>query len=192
MAVGRDRDQRRCQLLSRQPIPPWLLFPLSQEPNTERGHQDRAGECEEFSQHICSLLCTFSPLWDVKSAAGPRGCDHLAPQWGSARVGERRQWAEDQGNLADGKRRASGMADCWESESSWTELLSFVQHNKDRIIYFCHGPCWMKSKPPRSWSKVPVCPGEQLINMIVRNDPEESVAGRGLPRPDFFRVISKL
>lgn len=71
MAVGRDRDQRRCQLLSRQPTPPWLLFPLSQEPNTGPGHRDRAGECEEFSQHICSLLCTFPLLRDVKSAAGP-------------------------------------------------------------------------------------------------------------------------
>ncbi len=77
MAAGRDRDQRRCQLLSRQPIPPRLLYPLSQEPNTEPGHQDRAGECEEFSQHICSLLCTFSPLWDVKSAAGPEDATTL-------------------------------------------------------------------------------------------------------------------
>lgn len=48
----------------------WLLSPLSQEPNTKSGHQHRAGECEEFSQHICSLLCTFSLLQDVKRAAG--------------------------------------------------------------------------------------------------------------------------
>lgn len=130
MAAGRDRDQRSvsCWVCSRFP---WLLFPLSQEPNTEPGHQDRAGEFEEFSQHICSLLCNFSPLWGCKECRRPWGCDHLAQQWVSARVGERRPWAEDQGNLADGKGRASGMAHCWESESSWIELLSFGQHNKD-------------------------------------------------------------
>ncbi|KAK1906253.1 Phosphatidylinositol 45-bisphosphate 5-phosphatase A [Dissostichus eleginoides] len=49
----------------------------SLEPNTEPGHRDRAGECEEFSQHICSLLCTFSPLWDVKSAARPEDATTL-------------------------------------------------------------------------------------------------------------------
>lgn len=48
------------------PPPPRLLFPLSQEPNTGPGHRDRAGECQESSQHICSLLCTFSPLWGCK------------------------------------------------------------------------------------------------------------------------------
>lgn len=46
--------------------PPRLLFPLSQEPNTGPGHRDPAGECLESSQHICSLLCTFSPLWGCK------------------------------------------------------------------------------------------------------------------------------
>ena len=75
----------------------WLLFPLSQEPNTEPGHQDQAGECQEFSQHICSLLCTFSLLWDVKSAAGaPR----MRPPCCAASEGRRAASAHC--NLADG------------------------------------------------------------------------------------------
>lgn len=157
MAVGRDRDQRRCQLLSRQPIPP--LAPLPSLPGTQ--HRARPpGPSRRMrgilSAHLLTALHVLTPT-GCKECRRPWGCDHLAPQWVSARVGERRQWAEDQGNLADGKRRTSGMAHRWESESSWTELLSFGQHNKDQIIYFCHGPCWMKSKPPRSWSKVLAC-----------------------------------
>lgn len=69
------RSEER-QLLSRHlihPPPPRLLFPLSQEPNTGPGHRDRAGECQESSQHICSLLCTFSPLWGCKERHGLQG-----------------------------------------------------------------------------------------------------------------------
>lgn len=60
---------RRVSAAESAPDPPpplRLLFPLSQEPNTGPGHRDRAGECLESSQHICSLLCTFSPLWGCK------------------------------------------------------------------------------------------------------------------------------
>lgn len=101
------------------PPPPRLLFPLSQEPNTGPGHQDWAGECQESSQPICSLLCTFSPSWGCKERRRVRGKSPRSKQ----ETGEE------------------------ESESSWMELLSPGQHNKDPIIYFCHSPCQMKSNP---------------------------------------------
>lgn len=113
------------------PPPPRLLFPLSQEPNTGPGHRDRAGECQESSQHICSLLCTFSPLWGCKERRRFQG---KSPRSESGRT--RAAWL-------GGARRATGQ----ESESSCMEALSPGQHNKDQIIYFCHSPCQMKSNP---------------------------------------------
>lgn len=93
------RSEER-QLLSRHlippPPPPRLLFPLSQEPNTGPGHRDRAGECQESSQHICSLLCTFSPLWGCKERRRFQG---KSPSSESGRT--RLLWLM-------GKRRATG------------------------------------------------------------------------------------
>lgn len=143
-----------CWVGSRFPLAPLPSLPGTQHRAWPPGPSRRMWGI--LSTHLLTALHVLTPV-GCKECRRPRGCDHLAPQWVNARVGERRQWAEDQGNLADGKRRASGMAHCWESESSWTELLSLGQHNKDQIIYFCHGPCWMKSKPPRSWSKVLAC-----------------------------------
>lgn len=153
MAVGRDRDQKRCQLLR------WLMIlpaPLPSLPGTQ--HQTRPpGPSRRMSgilsAHLLTALHVLTPVgW--KPCRRTWGCIHLAPPWASTRVGDRRQWAEDQGNLANGWKRGSGMADCWVSESSWTELLSFCQHNKDLIFYFCLSPCWMKFESVRSWSKV--------------------------------------
>lgn len=78
------------------PPPPRLLFPLSQEPNTGPGHRDRAGECQESSQHICSLLCTFSPSWGCKECRRFQGKSPRSESGGTRAV-----WLM-------GKRRAAG------------------------------------------------------------------------------------
>lgn len=150
---------------------PWLLFPLSQEPNTEPGHQGRAGECEEFSQHICSLLCTFSPLWDVKSAAGPEDATTLLhSEWtrGWARGGNERRikaiWLMGRGERQEWHtaERVShpGLSCChW---ASTTKIRSFI---------FVTAPAGWNLNPQgvdqRFWHAA--CPGEQLINMIQKN-----------------------
>lgn len=155
MAEGRDRDQRSasCWVGSRFPLAPLPSLPGTQHRARPPGPSRRMWGILNTFAHC---FATSHPHGDVKSAAGPEDGTHLAEQWAQGWC-KRRPWAEDQGNLSARCRTASGTAHCWESESSWTELLSFVQHNKDQIMYFCHGPCWMKSKTPRSWSKVLAC-----------------------------------
>lgn len=60
MAVGRDRDHRRCQLLSRQPTP---LAPLPSLPGTQHRAKPPAPSRRMWGicSHICSPLYTFSP-----------------------------------------------------------------------------------------------------------------------------------
>lgn len=102
------------------PPPPRLLFPLSQEPNTRPGHRDRQGNARNPLDPFAHCFARSRPYGDVKSAARSK-----VRRPGANRKQERRQ----------------------ESESSWMEVLSPGQHNKDPIIYFCHSPCQMKSNP---------------------------------------------
>lgn len=88
MAVGRDRDQRRCQLLSRLPIP---LAPLPSLPGTQ--HQTRPpGPSRRMrgilSAHLLTALHVLT-LAGWKPCRQPRGCDRLAPLWANSRVGNR-------------------------------------------------------------------------------------------------------
>lgn len=130
MAVERDRDQRSvsCWVCSLFPLAPLPSLPGTQHRHRPPGLSRRIRGI--LSTHLLTALQVLTPM-GCKECRRRWGCEHLAQQWGSARVAKRQPWAEDQGNLAEGKRRASGMAHCWESESSWMELLSFSQHNKD-------------------------------------------------------------
>lgn len=120
MAAGSYGDQRSVSCW----VGTWSTpteAPLPSLPGTQ--HRARppglSRECQESSQPICSLLCTFSPSWGCKECRRVRGKSPRSKQ----ETGEE------------------------ESESSWMELLSPSQHNKDPIIYFCHSPCRMKSNP---------------------------------------------
>lgn len=123
MAVGRDRDQRRCQLLSRQPIP---LAPLPSLPGTQHRARPPGPSRRMWGilSHICSLLCTFSPsgMKNTPTAPGMRppcstvseleGGREAAMSWGSRQFG----W--------------------WVEESAWngTLLREWVILDRDPVI----------------------------------------------------------
>lgn len=115
------RSEER-QLLSRHLIHPHRgsssLSPRNLTPGQATGTEQ--GNARNPLNPFAHCFARSRPYGDVKSAAGSE-----VRRPGANRKQERRQ----------------------ESESSWMEVLSPGQHNKDPIIYFCHSPCQMKSNP---------------------------------------------
>lgn len=131
MAVGRDRDQRRCQLLSRLPIPPAPLPPLPGTQHQSGPPGPSGGMPGILSAHLLSALLFLTP---VRWKSGRRV--HLSRAVWRARGG-------NEGKIKANWLTGGGERQAWqtaESESSWTGPLSFCQHNKDQIVYFCRSP----------------------------------------------------
>lgn len=105
MVVGRDRDQRRCQLLSRRPIP---RAPLPSLPGTQHRAKAPGPELRNARNPLTHLLIALHvltphpPQRDAKlhlRRPPSRGCGHLAAPRGGSRGGNEQGIV---GNLADG------------------------------------------------------------------------------------------
>lgn len=106
MAAGRDRDQRRCQLLSRQPIPPGSSSLSPRNPTPSQATRTGQGNARNSLNTFGHCFARSQARGTQRVSTGPR----MRPP--SSTVSRREGGREDRGNFADGNARASGMANC--------------------------------------------------------------------------------
>lgn len=161
MAVGRDRDQRRCQLLSRLPAP---LPPLPGTLHQSRPPGLSGGMSGILSAHLLSALLVLTPVrWKPYRLPRPRESTFLCWGW-AVRWTTRGNERKIKANWPMGW--ASAMADCWE----WVildraALILPAQQRSYRLFLSL-----MKPKPISSCQRFwcGAYPGEQLITNDIQ------------------------
>lgn len=144
---------------------PLAPLPSVRNPTPNQSHQHRAEECEEFLQHICSLLCTFSPPWDENHAAGHEDTSTLlnyrrAQRWaaGGNETRIKAIWLTDRGDQQElqSAEWVSHLERSFCHSASTTKIRSFI---------FVMAPAGGNLSPEGGLGR----PGKQLIHKQLYN-----------------------